>query len=80
MAEKPNFNSITNVAADHVRTEKMKNEISELKRHIFSESNAAENSFNKILEKMPDDLAEKLSLDLENLLYAIGRIRAYTTN
>lgn len=75
---KPNFNSVTNAAADHVRHEKMKQELATLKQHVFSESNSAENAFNKMLEKLPTDVSNDCALELENLLYAIGRIRGYT--
>lgn len=78
MKEKLNFNSVTNMAADHVRHEKLKQEVADLKRNVFQESSAAENNFDKLLENLPEDIAEKNKLHLENLLYAIGRIRAYS--
>lgn len=77
---KPDFKSITNVAADHVRHEKMKLELSTLKNNIFNESHSAEKNFDKLFEKLPEDVANTCALELENLLYAIGRIRGYSNN
>jgi hypothetical protein len=78
--EKPNFNSVTNMAADHVRNDKTKLELTRLKEAIFNESNMAEKSFEKLMDKMSVEETNKCALELENLLYAIGRTKAYSMN
>jgi len=78
--EKPDFKSVTNMAETHVRHERHKLELSKLKENIFNESHSAERAFDKIMEKLPSDIANDCKIELENLLYAIGRIRGYTVN
>lgn len=76
--EKPDFKSVVNIAADHVRNEKLKLELSTLKQNVFTESNNAETNFEKLMTKLPSDIANDCALELENLLYAIGRLRGYS--
>lgn len=75
--EKPNFKSTTNEAASHVRQEELTEQLLYVKRKCFEESQAAERAFEKIVENLSVETANENAIQLENLLYAIGRIRAY---
>lgn len=74
--EKLDFSKSFRQAEDHVRLEKLNDEIKDLKGTVFKEVMQANSAFEKLIEQLPSDIQHHQSVNLENLIYAIGRIKA----
>lgn len=66
------------VAEKHVLLESKDEQIKRLKHVMFKESDSAILSLERILDVIPEKFIDdnKLNVDMENLAYAIGRIKA----